>query len=203
MEHRQEKVAHFSKGLRKRVTIAIALIHDPPLLFLDEPTVGLDVQSARMIRNVLRRLNEEGTTIFLTTHYIEEADALCDRIGIIKKGNLVALAPPEKLKAANSQEKVVEVSFNIHTPAIEEKIGHLATVEKTEKRGDKLRLYTRNASDAVKAVSQFAKEEDMEIVYIQTLSPTLEDAFVKLTGLSSLDMERMERIGRLRKKKRG
>lgn len=200
-DRRHEKVVRFSKGLRKRVTIAIALMHDPPLLFLDEPTVGLDVQSARMIRDVLRRLNEEGTTIFLTTHYIEEADALCDRIGIIKEGHLVALAPPEKLKAANNQEKAVEVSFDRHSPTIEEKLKQVATVEKTEKRGDKFRLYTRNASKAVKHVSQFAEAEDLEIVYIQTLSPTLEDTFVRLTGLSSLDMERMERIGRLKRKK--
>ncbi|NIQ08035.1 MAG: ATP-binding cassette domain-containing protein [Candidatus Korarchaeota archaeon] len=200
-DRRHEKVEHFSKGLRKRVTIAIALIHEPPLLFLDEPTVGLDVQSARMIRGVLRRLNEEGTTIFLTTHYIEEADTLCDRIGIIKKGKLVAIAPPEELKATNNQEKVVEVSFDIHSAAIEEKVSHVPTVVKTEKRGDKLRLYTHNTSTAVKDVCQFAKEEGLEIVYIQTLSPTLEDAFVKLTGFSSLDLERMERIGQSRKKK--
>lgn len=200
-DRRHEKVANFSKGLRKRVTIGIALIHEPPLLFLDEPTVGLDVQSARMIRDVLRRLNEDGTTIFLTTHYIEEADALCDRIGIIKKGKLVALDHPEKLKAANSQEKVVEVSFNIHTQTIEEKVGQVPSVMKIEKRGDKFRLYTNNASEAVKDVCEFTKKEDLEIVYIQTLSPTLEDAFVKLTGLSSLDMEKMEKIGGSSKKK--
>jgi len=198
---RNEKVENFSKGLRKRVTIAMALIHDPPILFLDEPTVGLDVQSARMIREFLRRLNERGTTIFLTTHYIEEADILCDRVAIIKNGKLVALDSPENLKAANKEEKIVEVSFNKHIAGIEKELAKLSTVSKTEKFGDKIRLYTSNPSVIIGEISKIAETKNLRIISINTLAPTLEDTFVKLTGLSSLDMERMEQIGRLRKMK--
>ena len=198
---RNEKVENFSKGLRKRVTIAMALIHDPPILFLDEPTVGLDVQSARMIREFLRRLNERGTTIFLTTHYIEEADILCDRVAIIKNGKLIALDSPENLKAANKEEKIVEVSFNKHIAGIEKELAKLPTVSKTEKFGDKIRLYTSNPSVIIGEISKIAETKNLRIISINTLAPTLEDTFVKLTGLSSLDMERMEQIGRLRKMK--
>lgn len=200
-DRRDEKVEKFSKGLRKRVTIAIALIHDPPLLFLDEPSAGLDVQSARMIREFLRKLNERGITIFLTTHYIEEADVLCDRVGIIESGKLVALDSPENIKAANKQEKIVEVSFGSYMREIEKELAQLSAVNITKKRGDKIQLYTRDPSQIVQELSKFAEEKNLKIVSINTLAPTLEDAFVELTGFSSLDMERMEQIGRLKKMK--
>ena len=196
---RNEKVENFSKGLRKRVAIAMALIHDPSLLFLDEPTAGLDVQSARMIREFLRRLNERGTTIFLTTHYIEEADMLCDRIAIIKNGKIIALDSPENLKSAKRREKVIEVSFDRYVADVEKSIAKLSTVSRVKKRGDKIRIYTSNFPKTIQEISRFAEENDLEIVSINTLTPTLEDVFVQLTGLSSLDIERMEQIGRLRK----
>jgi len=198
-DRRNEKVENFSKGLRKRVAIAMALIHDPPLLFLDEPTAGLDVQSARMIREFLRRLNERGTTIFLTTHYIEEADMLCDRIAIIKNGKIIALDSPENLKSAKRREKVIEVSFDRYVADVEKSIAKLSTVSRVKKRGDKIRIYTSNFPKTIQEISRFAEENDLEIVSINTLTPTLEDVFVQLTGLSSLDIERMEQIGRLRK----
>jgi len=198
-DRRDEKVEKFSKGLRKRVTIAIALVHDPPLLFLDEPTVGLDVQSARMIRELLRELNEQGTTIFLTTHYIEEADILCDRVGIIENGKLVALDSPENLKAAGREEKIVEVSFDSYVRKIENELAQLPAVNMTKKRGDKFQLYTGDPSRVIQELSKIAEEKNLKIVSLNVLTPTLEDAFVELTGFSSLDMERMEQIGRLKK----
>jgi len=198
-KRRNERVEKFSRGLRKRVAIAMALIHDPPLLFLDEPTSGLDVQSARMIRELLRRLNERGMTIFLTTHYIEEADMLCDRVGIIKDGKLIALDSPENLKAANKEERVVEASFDKRVEGIEKELARLPAVNRVKKHGDKIQLYTDDPSEVVHGISRFAEERNLRIVSINTLTPTLEDAFVTLTGLSSLDMERMEQIGRLRR----
>ncbi|RLF01245.1 MAG: ATP-binding protein, partial [Thermoprotei archaeon] len=97
-ERRYDKVKGFSKGLKRRLTIAMALIHRPKLLFLDEPTSGLDVRSTVIIRNIIRKLNREGVTVFLTTHNIEEANVLCDRVAIIYKGKIVAIDTPEKLK---------------------------------------------------------------------------------------------------------
>ena len=87
-ERCKDRVVDFSRGMKRRLTIAAALIHKPKLLFLDEPTTGLDVQSLRMIRSLIKELNEDGVTVFLTTHYIEEADQLCQRIAIINKGKI-------------------------------------------------------------------------------------------------------------------
>jgi len=188
-DRRKEKVANFSQGLRKRVAIAIALVHDPPLLFLDEPTVGLDVQSARMIRDFLHKLNAEGTTIFLTTHYIEEADLLCNRIGIIREGQLIALDSPEGLKSSANHMESLEVSFSTQDPEIERSLRRLPAVSEIQKKGDKLRLRTENTSALLGEIARFAQANDLQIVSVSTVRPTLEDAFVRLTGLSSLDME--------------
>jgi ABC-2 type transport system ATP-binding protein len=94
--------AKLSSGMKRRLTVAAALIHDPPVLFLDEPTTGLDVMSARALREMIRSLRQKGKTILLTTHYIEEADRLCDRIAIIVKGRIIALDTPEALKKSVS-----------------------------------------------------------------------------------------------------
>ena len=201
-ERSNEKVENLSKGMKKRLLIAMAVIHDPPLLFLDEPTAGLDVQSSRLIRTFLRKLNERGTTIFLTTHYIEEADVLCDRVGIIKDGKIIALDSPENLKASNKKGRLIEISFNGHTTGIEKEIAKLQGVSKVLKKGDKFQLYTHDISSIVREVSEFAKVRGLKIVSINTPRPTLEDAFVRLTGLSSLDLERMEQIGKLRRRRR-
>jgi len=93
------KAAELSGGQRQRFSIAVALVHDPPVLFLDEPTTGLDPQSRRHLWGVIRRIREEGKTIVLTTHYMEEAEELCDRVAIMDQGRIIALAPPQELIA--------------------------------------------------------------------------------------------------------
>jgi ABC-2 type transport system ATP-binding protein len=98
VNERERMIPELSGGMKKAAMIARALMHQPRLLFLDEPTVGLDVQTRRLIWNLIRRLNGEGTTVFLTTHYIEEAEALCDRVGIVHHGRLIALGSPEDLR---------------------------------------------------------------------------------------------------------
>lgn len=96
-EYRNYKITSLSGGWKKRLSIACALIHDPQVLFLDEPTVGLDIGARRLIWDIIRKLNSDGTTIFLTTHYIEEAEALCDRVAFINHGNIVVVNTPEEL----------------------------------------------------------------------------------------------------------
>src|SRR4030042_387367 len=113
-ERAMSRVVGFSHGMRRRLTIACALVHRPELLFLDEPTTGLDVQSARQLRTMIRKLRDEGVTVFLTTHYIEEADQLCDSVAMINKGRIVALDTPEALKASVTGDIVVEVAFSGH-----------------------------------------------------------------------------------------
>ena len=98
--------------MNRRVFIASALVHIPKVLFLDEPTSGLDVHSQRLIRAIIREMNDAGTTVFLTTHNIEEANTLCDRVGIINRGTLAAIDTPERLKQAFKETQSIEVAFD-------------------------------------------------------------------------------------------
>jgi ABC-2 type transport system ATP-binding protein len=182
-ERCRDHVGDFSKEMKRRLTIAAALIHKPAILFLDEPTTGLDVQSSRMIRNLIKELNKNGATIFLTTHYIEEADQLCQRVAIINQGKIVAADNPEKLKAAIEEQHVIEVSFS---PAqiLEDKLRGLNYVNNIARVGDKFRLYVEDSSEVVPLLIDFARENSLKVILINTLKPSLEDAFVKITGLS-------------------
>jgi len=183
-ERRKDHVASFSRGMKRRLTIATALIHKPKMLFLDEPTTGLDVQSSRMIRNLIKELNDGGVTVFLTTHYIEEADQLCQRVAIINQGRIVTVDNPEKLKASMEERHVVEISF---TPSrdLDDELRRLSCVNNVSRLGDKCRLNVDDASEAIPSLIDFARKNSLRIVSINTLKPSLEDAFVKLTGLSS------------------
>jgi ABC-2 type transport system ATP-binding protein len=183
-ERRTDRTGNFSKGMKRRLTIAAALIHKPGILFLDEPTSGLDVQSSRMIRNLTKDLNKNGATIFLTTHYIEEADQLCQRVAIINQGKIVAVDNPEKLKASVEKHQIIEVSFD-QTRNLERMLTSLEYSSKVVQVGDKFRLHVRNTSEAVPLLADFARENGLKIISINTLNPSLEDAFVEMTGLSS------------------
>jgi len=110
-ERRSVPARILSKGLKQRINIASALVHNPAILFLDEPMSGLDVQSQRLIRKLITEINSRDTTVFLTTHNINEANLLCDRAGIINEGNIVAIDRPEVLRKAYEQTRSVEVSF--------------------------------------------------------------------------------------------
>jgi ABC-2 type transport system ATP-binding protein len=188
-ERKEDKVANFSKGMKRRLTIATALIHKPKVIFLDEPTTGLDVQSSRMIRILLKQLNKTGVTIFLTTHYIEEADQLCHRIAIINKGKIIALGSPEELKTKAEEEHIIEISFSISKDIeeyedIENQLKNLNYVNSISRIGDKFRLYVENTSEVIPIIIDFCRKNNLKIISINTLKPSLEDAFVKITGLS-------------------
>ena len=182
-ERRKDRVVGFSRGMKRRVTIAAALIHKPKMLFLDEPTTGLDVQSSRMIRNLIKELNDSGVTIFLTTHYIEEADQLCQRVAIINQGRIVVVDNPEKLKAAMEERHVIEISFS-PSQDLNDKLRGLSSVNNVSRLGDKFRLYVDDASEVIPSLIDFARKNSLKIISINTLKPSLEDAFVRLTGLS-------------------
>jgi len=183
-ERRNDDVVKFSKGMKRSLTIAAALIHEPKLLFLDEPTTGLDVQSARRIRNMVQELNRKGVTVLLTTHYIEEADQLCDRIGILNRGKIVAVESPEKLKASVQSIHVVELSFERAFHGLEDELKNLNFVEDVTRLGDKFKIYTRACSMLVPSLVDFSRHRDLQIVSINTVQPSLEDAFIQITGLS-------------------
>ena len=178
-ERRNGLVKTFSKGMKQRVNVASALVHNPEILFLDEPTSGLDVQSQRLIRNIVKEMNQRGTTVFLTTHNIEEANMLCERVGIIDKGRIAAIDTPEKLKRTFEETQSIEISFN---KAID---GNLikkpGVVSRIEKLGDKWKLYTDNPDKLVKYLARFAEDQKLMIVSLQICGVSLEDVFIKLT----------------------
>jgi len=180
-EKRDVKVEDFSKGMQRRLSIAMAIIHQPSLLFLDEPTPGLDAQSARTIRKMIRDLNAQGTTIFLTTHQIEEANQLCDRVAIINHGKIAAIDTPEQLKAAFRKVQSVEVALK---PADDhgEELKQLPRVRKAVKRGDKWRLYTDEPSSLLPRIVDYARKKNLDVVSLSTLGPSLEDVFLQITG---------------------
>jgi len=188
-EKRDVKVENFSEGMRRRLSIAMAIIHKPALLFLDEPTPGLDAQTARAIRDLIRRLNAEGTTIFLTTHQIEEANQLCDRVAIINHGRIAAIDTPERLKRAFQRVQSVEVALEPdgpETPRVSETLGvslaALLGVTHSVKMGDKWRLYTEDPSALLPQVMDYARSHRLRVVSLNTLGPSLEDVFLEITG---------------------
>ncbi|MDD3717381.1 MAG: ATP-binding cassette domain-containing protein [Actinomycetota bacterium] len=182
-DKRDSKVKGFSQGMRRKLVIAMALINEPRVLFMDEPTTGLDVQSVLAIRDMVRDLNRMGITVFLTTHNLVEANVLCDRVAIINRGRIVATDTPENLKRAARQVQVVEVSFDRMAPETDGEVAALAGIREASRQGDKLRLITDEPSRAISAVNRFADEKDLAITYISTPGPSLEDVFVELTGI--------------------
>jgi len=179
LERRDSLVKTYSKGMKQRLILGMALISDPQILFLDEPTSGLDVQSARLIKELLRSLNARGKTIFLTTHDMDEANQLCDRVAIINKGKMVAIDAPERLRMATSGRHSVEVSFSDSVNP--ETLARLPGVNKIQKVGDKYCLYTETPGELVVGLVNHSCTVGLKIVSLNILAPSLEDAFVALT----------------------
>lgn len=179
-ERRNENTKYFSKGMKQRLLLCMALVHKPQILFLDEPTTGLDVQSARLIRDLVRKLNEGGVTVFLTTHNIEEANLLCDRIAVIDHGKIAAIDSPENLKKAFQSVQSVEVAF---APPFEriDLLEKLSCVNEVKKLGDKYRLYTDEPSEVVNKLTDLTRSNNLKFLTLNVLGPSLEDVFVKIT----------------------
>jgi ABC-2 type transport system ATP-binding protein len=178
-KRRDDLVRTFSKGMRQRVSIACAIVHAPPLLILDEPTTGLDVFSRRLVIDTVRRMNQEGSTVLLTTHNIEEANALCSEISVINRGTIVATESPEKLKKTFDTSRYVEISFNREVDAA---LFSSSSISHAEPWGDKWRVYTDDPDRTIKSLATLADREGLSIISIATSNPSLEEAFVTLTA---------------------
>src|SRR5918911_3727795 len=147
-ERADEKIVGYSGGMAQRLKIARALMHDPAILFLDEPTTGLDPQSRRALWDLLAELNAKGQTIFLTTHYMEEADQLCRRVAIMDKGKLLALDSPARLKAGVPGGYLVELEVRAEDAALASlgpELSALKGVVKVEARDGAVRIYSDHA----------------------------------------------------------
>jgi len=181
-DRRDSKVGGFSKGMKRWLTTAMALIHRPSILFLDEPTTGLDARSAVFVRDLIRSLNDEGITVFLTTHYIEEADQLCDRVAIINEGRIVANDAPERLKSLVLGVHIVEVSFDRVNRGVVHDLEAISGCDAVVKQGDKFNLYTQEPAEVLPGLMGYAEERALRVISLNTLKPRLEDVFLKMTA---------------------
>ena len=178
-ERRNHLVRGFSRGMKQRLIFCMALVNNPQMLFLDEPTSGLDVESARHIRKLIQEYNKNGKTIFLSTHNMDEANQLCDRIAIINHGKIAAIDSPERLRMKSSGLQSVEVGFD--KPVGVDEVLHITGIREMKKMGDKIRLYTDNPDKVIDSLVDYARSKNLRIISINTLKPSLEDVFVELT----------------------
>lgn len=184
-ERKDHLFGTFSRGMKRALTIAAALIHSPKLLFLDEPTVGLDVVVARSLRDLISDLHRQGVTVFLTTHYLEEADLLCDRIAILAKGRILKVDTPEMLKAVAEEESIIEISFKKMTHEILERLTErLVELKMMATDRNTVRIYGGVPAYVLENLLQYAKDNGLELDKVNSIKPNLEDAFIKITGLS-------------------
>ena len=178
-DRKDQLVRGFSKGMKQRLILCMALINEPAILFLDEPTSGLDVESAKMIREIIMDLNSAGATVFLTTHNMEEANKLCDRIAIINHGMIAAIDTPENLRMKSSSLQSIEVSFDHSLNT--NNFAKIPCVKQIEKMGDKIKLYTSDPGETLNCIMDYARSHNMRIITLNTLAPSLEEVFLKLT----------------------
>jgi ABC-2 type transport system ATP-binding protein len=175
----------YSKGMKRKLTIAAGIIHQPKILFLDEPTTGIDVASARQIRALIGELNQGGATVFLTTHYIEEAERLCHRIAFIVSGRLVRIGSLEELMKEHQQETVLELaveSAGSEPAEILKRRFPSYTVYRSSER--KMRVVSDSSIDLLPLIGALA-DGGVAITEAKLIRPTLEEVFVRVTGIES------------------
>jgi ABC-2 type transport system ATP-binding protein len=190
-ERKDDRFGTFSRGMKRALTIAAALVHDPKVLFLDEPTVGLDVVAARSLRNLISYLHHRGLTIILTTHYLDEADHLCDRIAILVKGKVVAVDTPQGLKMHAEERSVIEVTFGREVSDLVADLSvRLSGAEVALLDETRVKIYGGDPSHVLEVIFEFSKDHDLRLLAINSIKPSLEDAFVRITGLSPTVMAR-------------
>jgi ABC-2 type transport system ATP-binding protein len=179
------KFGGYSKGMKRKLTIAAGIIHQPPILFLDEPTTGIDVASARQIRGLIKQLNQSGCTVFLTTHYLEEAERLCDRIAFIVDGRIVRIDSVANLMQDFQGRNIIQFELNGDTSDVCSRLNkdfaHYACELISSTR---LRLTSDRPMDLIPLI-QFFKEEYIEVIEARKIGPSLEDVFVQITGLET------------------
>ena len=172
-----DKVEPLSGGMKRRLTIARGLVNDPELMLLDEPTTGLDPQARHVLWDRLYRLKQQGVTLVLTTHYMDEAEQLCDRLVVMDKGRIVALGSPRELIDAHSTREVVELRFGVDQhEAMADKVADLA--DRVEVLPDRLLLYTHDGDRAADEVHRRLLRPQSVLVR----RSTLEDVFLRITG---------------------
>jgi ABC-2 type transport system ATP-binding protein len=179
-DKRDSFVEALSGGQKQRLAIALAMVNDPEILFLDEPTTGLDPQARRNVWDIIEGLKERGKTIVLTTHYMEEAERLCNRVGIMDMGRIIAIDTPKDLIAKQNLESAVELVT--HNGSARKILQQLGRVNKITSEGDTIIIHTREASSVLIELVRMSEDNGLNLENISVRKATLEDVFLELTG---------------------
>ena len=179
-EKRDARVGKLSGGQKQRLALACAIVGDPDLIFLDEPTTGLDPQSRRQLWDLVNGLRAEGRSVLLTTHYMDEAERLCDRVGIVDKGKMIALGTPSELIASLGGQEVVE--FHSDRAVDENALGSLPGVRAVRRVADAWALTVGEVHVSIPALLDHLEKVGAPLLRLSTHHATLEDVFVSLTG---------------------
>jgi ABC-2 type transport system ATP-binding protein len=177
-----DDVGAMSGGMAQRLMLARSILHRPPILFLDEPTAGLDPQSRLALWEVLGELHREGQTILLTTHYMEEADQLCDRVAIMDHGHLLALDTPRELKRSVGADTDVKVTTAGDVAGLARHLEGLEGVTKVHVVDDVVHVYFRGVGGVIPRLVEYAERGDFSLTDLSVTEPTLETVFIELTG---------------------
>jgi len=175
-----DRAEHFSGGMKRRLNLGAALVHEPELLLLDEPTTGVDPQSRNHIFEEVRRLSAAGVSIVYTTHYIEEVEALCTRVGIIDGGRLIACDELESL--LQKMEGLIRFRVQPDSPALRERLRQIPDTRLNGQAGSALELECRDMKSALMRLIALLNELHIELVSLETSEPNLERVFLHLTG---------------------
>jgi ABC-2 type transport system ATP-binding protein len=176
------RVGKLSGGQKQRLAVACAIIGDPELLFLDEPTTGLDPHSRRQLWDIIRDLRKQGRTILLTTHYMEEAERLCDRVAVVDHGKLIALGSPRELIASLGGEHVIEFSLGENGDGDALDLERITGVRSVRRDGDHYSLSVAEPHITLPALLTHLQNQKRELASLTTRHASLEDVFVTLTG---------------------
>ncbi len=177
-EKRDLKAKKYSKGMKQRLLLCMALMTNPKILFLDEPTSGLDIQSAKIIKQLIRDYNAQGVTIFLTTHDMEVANELCDRIAIINHGKIISLDTPENIKKITSEYQAIDLRLSNGVNKID--IEQLQNIKEVQQIKDGFHIIVSDIHSAIIELLEFIKVNKLIIKHLSTQEPKLEEAFLKI-----------------------
>jgi len=198
-EKKDQATLTYSGGMRKRLDIANGLLSRPSVLFLDEPTVGLDIQTRRKIWGYIKKIRKDfGMTIFISTHYMEEADKLCDRIGIIDHGKIQVVDTPKSMKSAIGNEII---SFNLvdgkaNQDALIEQINKIEFVKEVKNKQDLITVFSTKSNEVIPKIFQESINLEMRIRSLTLKQPTLDDVFISYTGHELRDENENQKYSR-------
>jgi ABC-2 type transport system ATP-binding protein len=192
------RIKTYSGGMKRRLDLASALVHSPEVLFLDEPTTGLDPASRLTVWDEVRRINEGGTSVFLTTQYLEEADQLCRRLAIIDEGTIVAEGSPEQLKAQMGHDVVTVSLAGANMAATEAALSGLSGLGRLLVERDALALYVEDGARSIAEIVRRLDRDGIEVGAISVSRPTLDDVFLRATGrrLEGQEQDMSEAVAR-------